>query len=57
LAKTLGITFPAAAAAMNQLADAGILTERTGYRRHRIFVAREALSIINRPFGEEPILP
>ncbi|MGB8841149.1 MAG: Fic/DOC family N-terminal domain-containing protein [Aliidongia sp.] len=57
LTKILDITFPAAAAAVNQLTETGILTERTGYRAHRISVAREALSIINRPFGEEPILP
>jgi hypothetical protein len=35
----------------------GMLTERTGYARNRMFAAPEALSIINRPFGEDPILP
>jgi hypothetical protein len=42
---------------VNQLTTIGILTERTGYRANRIFVASEVLSLINRPFGEEPILP
>lgn len=27
------------------------------YARNRVFTARDALSIINRPFGEDPILP
>jgi hypothetical protein len=35
----------------------GMLTESTGYARNRMFAAPEALSIINRPFGEDPILP
>jgi len=35
----------------NQLVEAGILIERTGYRRNRIFVAEAALAIVNRPFG------
>jgi hypothetical protein len=39
------------------LEEAGILAERTGYSRNRIYAASEALNIINRPFGEEPILP
>ena len=43
--------------AIAQLTEAGILKERTGYARNRSYVAEEALAIINRPFGEEPILP
>jgi hypothetical protein len=31
--------------------------ERTGWRRHRIFAAEEALAIVNRPFGKVPIVP
>ena len=42
--------------AIDQLMDAGILQERTGYRRNRIFVAPEVLTIVNRPFGEEPAI-
>ncbi|WP_194456485.1 hypothetical protein [Bradyrhizobium sp. CCBAU 53421] len=37
--------------------EVGILAERTGYSRNRVYAATEALSIINRPFGEEPLLP
>ena len=54
LATLLEISFPAAMTAIDQLMDAGILQERTGYRRNRIFVAPEVLTIVNRPFGEEP---
>jgi Fic family protein len=57
LAERLAVSYPAAAAATDQLVEAGILIEQTGYERNRIFVAKEALSIVNRPFGADPILP
>jgi Fic family protein len=57
LAEILGVTFPAASLAIRQLEDARIVRERTGYLRNRIFVAGEALTVLNRPFGEEPVLP
>jgi Fic family protein len=57
LAVLLDVSWPQAAQAASQLVEVGILEERTGYRRNRLFTAREALAIINRPFGEEPILP
>ena len=57
LATLLGISFRAASLGIDQLLQAGILVERTGYRRNRMFTAPEALSIMNRPFGAEPILP
>jgi Fic family protein len=41
---------PAAArTALNQLAEAGILTERTGKLRYRVFQAREVLEIYKNP--------
>lgn len=55
LAEALAVSFRAASIAMDQLAEAGIVTERTGYARNRIFVATEALAVINRPFGAEPL--
>jgi Fic family protein len=57
LAALLKVSFPAASRAIGQLRDIGVLQERTGYSRNRIFSATEALSIMNRPFGAEPILP
>ena len=53
LAAMLGVAFPSANAAIEQLLDADILRERTGYRRNRVFIAHEALHIINRPFGSD----
>ncbi len=57
LKQVLGVSFPAARTAINHLTSLGILEERTGYQRNRIFASREALAIINRPFGAEPNLP
>lgn len=57
LAELLGVSFPAASKAVSQLCDIGVLRERTGYERNRIYVAREALTVMNRPFGAEPVLP
>ena len=57
LASMLDVTFRAANIAIEQLCDASILRERTGHSRNRIFAADEALNIMNRPFGERPLLP
>jgi Fic family protein len=57
LANILAVSVPAATQAIEQLMEAEILKERTGYARNRIFTAPEALSVINRPFGESPVLP
>lgn len=57
LAAILGVSFPAASSAIARLVDLGILTERTGYRRNRLFAATEALLVVNRPFAADPILP
>jgi len=53
MAERLDLSIPAALAGITQLVACGILTERTGYRRNRIFVAHEVLSILNRPFGSD----
>lgn len=57
LASWLDVSFAAASKAMDRLASMGVVTERTGYRRNRLFAATEVLSILNRPFGTEPALP
>ncbi len=54
LSALLAVSIPAATAAAHQLSERGVLAERTGYRRNRVFVASEALTIINRPFGAKP---
>src|SRR3546814_16417844 len=39
LADKLSVSRPQALAAINQLVEAGVLIERTGYRRNRVFSA------------------
>jgi Fic family protein len=56
LSQRLGVTYAAANKGIAQLVDTGVLTERTGNRRNRIFAARDVLRIYNRPFGEEPVV-
>lgn len=55
LASELGVSWAQASAAVGQLVSVGILLERTGYSRNRLFAATEVLALINRPFGEEPV--
>ncbi|MGB6388760.1 MAG: Fic family protein [Methyloceanibacter sp.] len=57
LATLLNVSIPAASQGIKQLLEAGVLKERTGYARNRVFTVPEALLVINRPFGEMPILP
>jgi DNA-binding Lrp family transcriptional regulator len=57
LSELLGLSINAASQGIEQLVEAGVLKERTGYARNRVFAAPEALLIINRPFGEMPLLP
>lgn len=57
LAALLDLTFRAAGLGVKQLVAAGILVERTGFARNRVFSAPEVLGIINRPYGAEPVLP
>jgi Fic family protein len=46
--RLLDISTPAATTAVEQLIEAGILVERTGYARNRVFTATDALTIIDR---------
>jgi Fic family protein len=57
LAALLKVSFNAAGNAVEQLVEAGILASPEDQRYNRLFTAREALSVINRPFGETPVLP
>lgn len=56
LAQIIGVSIPAATKAIELLVQTGILHEKTGYTRNRVYVATEVLQIINRPFGHEPII-
>jgi len=53
LESLLGVSYPAASSAVEKLVEVGILREKTGYSRNRIFTAQEAIDLINRPFGED----
>jgi Mn-dependent DtxR family transcriptional regulator len=52
LSKLLDVSFPAASNAVDKLMELGILIEKTGYQRNRLFTAPEAVELLNRPFGE-----
>jgi Fic family protein len=54
--RLLGASPAAARTALNQLEEAGILTERTGKMRYRIFQAREVLAIYKNPRGSLEIV-
>ncbi|MBW8296080.1 hypothetical protein [Sphingopyxis sp.] len=43
-----------AATTANDRMEAGVLIERTGYRRNRVYAAEAVLAIVNRPFGAAP---
>jgi DNA-binding transcriptional regulator GbsR (MarR family) len=47
IAKSTGLSFPAAAAGMKLLADLGIAREATGKRRNRVFAYDSYLTVLN----------
>lgn len=55
LAELLRVSKQTANLAVQHLTRVGILEERTGYLRNRIFVAPEVLRVLNRPFGQAPL--
>ena len=54
LADLIGVSFKAASDGLAKLVEAGVMQEKTGYARNRIFTAPRMLDILMRPFGEEP---
>jgi Fic family protein len=54
LANLLGVTFKAASDGLVQLEGLGVVEERTGFSRNRIFAAPQVLKILTRPFGVDP---
>lgn len=56
LAKELDVSFQAASAALNSMQKKGIVCERTGHGRNRIFAAEEVIAVLARPFGEDPAI-
>ena len=54
LSEDLQVSFQAASSALNTLTKAGVLRERTGHGRNRIFAAEEVIAILARPFADDP---
>jgi ribosomal protein S25 len=47
----LGISFPAASAALALLEEKGILIQREKHQRNRTFYAKDVIELLNRPAG------
>jgi len=54
LSGQLKIPFESASTALKTLQTRGIINERTGHERNRIFAAEEVVAILARPFGTDP---
>lgn len=52
--KKLSVSAPTAHNAVEQLQKCGIVRERTGFVRNRVFAAEEVISLLSRRFGSEP---
>ena len=56
LSEELGVSFQAASTALKSLEKVGVVRERTGYGRNRIFAAEEVVALLARPFGQDPAI-
>ena len=53
LAAELGVSLQAASDGMNRLERAGVVRDRSGHGRGRIYAAEEVISVLARPFGAD----
>jgi Fic family protein len=53
LADELGIWLPAAIAGIKRLEESGVVRDRSGRGRRRIYAAEEVINLLSRPFGAE----
>jgi Fic family protein len=53
LAAELGVSLQAASDGMNRLEKAGVVRDRSGHGRGRIYAAEEVISVLARPFGAD----
>lgn len=53
LADELGISLPAAAAGIKRLEESGVVRDRSGRGRRRIYAAEEVINLLSRPFGAD----
>jgi len=56
LAEMLGVSVVAASAAVKSLERQGVISERTGFKKNRVFAAEEVINVLARPFGEDPAI-
>ena len=54
LQEKLSVSAPAAHNAVSHLQRCGIVRERTGFERNRVFAAEEVISLLSRRFGSDP---
>ena len=52
-ADELGISLPAATAGIKRLEESGVVRDRSGRGRRRIYAAEEVINLLSRPFGAE----
>ncbi|RLA30814.1 MAG: Fic family protein [Gammaproteobacteria bacterium] len=53
LAAELGVSLQAASDGINRLVRAGVVRDRSGHGRRRIYAAEEVISVLARPFGAD----
>jgi Fic family protein len=53
LAAELGVSLQAASDGINRLESAGVVRDRSGHGRRRIYAAEEVISVLARPFGAD----
>ena len=49
----LGVSLPAASEGTKRLEKAGVVRDRSGQGRRRIYAAEEVISLLSRPFGTD----
>ena len=54
MADELGVSLEAASQGMRRLQEAGVVRDRSGRGRSRIYAAEEVIGILARPFGVAP---
>jgi len=53
LAAELDVSLQAASDGMNRLENAGVVRDRSGHGRGRIYAAEEVINVLARPFGAD----
>jgi Fic family protein len=54
LSARAGVTFAASSRALEKLKEKGVISERTGFKRNRLFAAEDVIAVLSRRFGDDP---